>query len=112
MSHDMPNILADNHFAQVMSASLEYLGQNPESVLHTLSKQDNLSIGIARILPWGVQILNFQIKFPKFVEISNLKRKSSAKQLWPGGANGPLHPPGYAHEPEQRKQQQYSLDCY
>ena len=32
MSHDTPNIVADNHIAQVMSASLEYLGQNPESV--------------------------------------------------------------------------------
>ena len=93
MSHDMTNILADNHFAQVMSASLEYLGQNPESVLHTLSKQDNLSSGIARILPWGVQIFNFQIKFLKFVEISNLKRKSSAKATLAWGCKWPTAPP-------------------
>ena len=36
--HDKPNIVADNHVAQVMSASLEYLGQNPESVLHKFEK--------------------------------------------------------------------------
>ena len=27
MSHDTPNIVADNHVAQVMNASPEYLGQ-------------------------------------------------------------------------------------
>ena len=34
MSHDTPNIVADNHFAQVMNVSPEYLGQNPETVFH------------------------------------------------------------------------------
>ena len=33
MSHDTPIIVADNHIAQVMNASPEYLGHNPESVL-------------------------------------------------------------------------------
>ena len=45
MSHDTPNIVADNHIAQVMSTSLEYLGQNPESVLHIFRKQDSLRKG-------------------------------------------------------------------
>ena len=34
-----------NHIVQVMSASLEYLGQNAESVLHILRKQDSLRKG-------------------------------------------------------------------
>ena len=33
MSNDTPNIVADNHFVQVINTSPEYLGQNPESVL-------------------------------------------------------------------------------
>ena len=32
-----PDIVADNYTAQVMSISLEYLGQNPKSVLYITS---------------------------------------------------------------------------
>ena len=39
MSHDMPNIVADNHFVQVISASLEYR-EDP-----TLSNQSFLDFG-------------------------------------------------------------------
>ena len=44
-----------------------------------IGKSDTLGSGssLARILPWGVQILIFVIKFPKFVEISNLTRKKN-----------------------------------
>ena len=49
--------------------------------------------GIARILPRGVQILNFYIKFPKFMEISNLTRKFRKKQLWLGCYRWPIATP-------------------
>ena len=35
----MPNIVADNYAAQVMSVSIEYLGQIPSSVLFIIVKQ-------------------------------------------------------------------------
>ena len=50
MSHDMPNIVVDDHVMQVMNASPEYLGQNPESVLHILRKQDSLRKGYKKTL--------------------------------------------------------------
>ena len=41
----MPNIVADNYAVQVISISLEYLGQNPRSVLYHLPKQGSLRKG-------------------------------------------------------------------
>ena len=38
MSHDMPNIVADNCIVQVMNASPECLGQYLESVLHIFAQ--------------------------------------------------------------------------
>ena len=39
------NIVEDNYTTQVMSASLEYLGQNLKSVLHTLRMGSSLRKG-------------------------------------------------------------------
>ena len=50
MSHDTPSIVADNRVAQVMKASPEYLGQNRESVLHILRKEDSLCKGYGKTL--------------------------------------------------------------
>ena len=41
----MPDIVKDNYAAHVMSASLEYLVQNPRSVLQTLHKHSSLRKG-------------------------------------------------------------------
>ena len=51
MSHDTPIIVADNHIAQVMNASPEYLGQNPESGLHILRKRNSLREGKTALFP-------------------------------------------------------------
>ena len=50
MSNDTPKIVADNHVVQVMNASQEYLGHNPESVLHILGNQDSLRKGYGKTL--------------------------------------------------------------
>ena len=66
--------------------------------------QMNSVSGLARILPWGVQILIFVIKFPKFVEISNLTRKKDLYQVQSnfglGVADGPLATPMHTSTPK------------
>ena len=57
MSKDTPNIVAVNHIAQVMNASPEYLGHNPESVLHILHKQGSLRKGYGKTLESVLQVV-------------------------------------------------------
>ena len=49
-----PDIVADNYAVQVMSVSLEYLGQNPRRLLYTL-KWVFCPFGLSNVITFKVE---------------------------------------------------------